>query len=60
MQFKVRQKCSSRMGIKNALLVCALGGDDVASRVGHVAEEGVEEIIYNWGGGVRGRRSLEF
>ena len=47
MQFAVRQECSSRMGIKNALLVCALGGDDVASRVGHVAEEGVKEVIYD-------------
>jgi hypothetical protein len=39
------------MGIKNELLVCTLGGDDVASRVGHVAEEGVEEVIYELGWG---------
>jgi hypothetical protein len=49
LQFAVSRKSRCGMGINNALLVSALGGDDVASRVGHVAEEGVKEVIYELG-----------
>jgi hypothetical protein len=40
---KRTELCSTKGG---ALLVGALGGDDIAGRVGHVAKKRVEQIIF--------------
>jgi hypothetical protein len=44
----MRKFCNEK-GREKVLFVGALGCDDVAGRVGHVAEKRVEEVIYQEG-----------